>query len=107
MLPPRRVRIVNTGAVYSTINRTDALTWPTEEIKTLCGEGPEGWGEYDPSVGEEGEVIWASAHPDSGVTVYLLAIGEHYVTIGEDGVQFLDGQPLGDPVWPRKKRRRR
>jgi hypothetical protein len=105
----RRVRIVYTGAVYSTINQTDALSWPTEEIKCACGEGSDpGWGEFAPAEGDEGEVVWASTHPDSGVTVYLVALGGRYVTIGERGVEFLDGGPPSGPIElsPRRKRRR-
>jgi hypothetical protein len=93
----RRVRIINPGSVYPSINQTNALSWPTEEIKALAGR-MSGWGRFDPASGDEGTLIWASVHPDSGVTVYLVAVRKYYVAIGEDGVEFLDGQPPPRPI---------
>jgi hypothetical protein len=90
---PRRVRIISTGPVYSTINATDCLSWPSEEIKGKAGEGEGGWGNFYPSIGDEGEVIWASRHCDQPVTVYLLDLGDYFVPIGERGIEFLDGEP--------------
>jgi hypothetical protein len=100
---PRRARILSTGPVYSTINRTDCLSWPSEEIKGQAGMGPHGWAAFYPRIGDEGDVIWASRHPNDTAIVYLLEVRGYYVPIGERGLELLDGKPGPPPVWPQAR----
>lgn len=90
-------RITQAGALYSTINRGDCLTWPDEEIQALGGQNA--WGGYYPKNGDQGVVVWTTTHCSSKLKVYLLRIGEHYVPIGEPGVELL-GSQAAQPAPP-------
>jgi len=84
----QQVEIIDSGKVYSSINKTDALTWPNNEIKTKACK--EEWGKFDfvPKAGMKGKIISVTKHSSSGKTVYVLLIdNKYYVPIGADGVK--------------------
>lgn len=88
----KRYRIVDNGEVYSTINQTDCLSWPSPEIKRVAGENA--WGRYKPSNGDEGDLVGQSRHcADYTIVVYILKVGDHYVPIGSTGVADLGLPP--------------
>ena len=79
------VEIVDTGQLYTTINNTDCLKFPSAEMKKQAGSGA--WGSYYPTAGETGTVVFIGTHCDNSATVILvLQIGNYLVPIGATGV---------------------
>lgn len=77
----RRVKIWHNGGVYSTINNTNLLKWPSDEIKAKSGKN--GWNAYEPKAGDTGTV----AHifydkKNERDNIYLIQVGENFVPIG-------------------------
>ena len=87
----KTAKIVNDGKLYSTINRTDCLSWPNERMKKISGE--DGWGSFYPKTGDVGTIVAEMKHCDSGKKIYLLKIGNHYAPVGYDGVKIISGSP--------------
>lgn len=77
--------IVDAGQLYSSINQTDCLDFPSPDIKRMAGS--DGWGSYYPANGDRGFAVWKAVHCDSGVTVVLLDVNGYYVPIGESGLK--------------------
>uniref|UniRef100_A0A1B0D9H9 Uncharacterized protein n=1 Tax=Phlebotomus papatasi TaxID=29031 RepID=A0A1B0D9H9_PHLPP len=82
------------SVIYDCLNlgrRIDVL-WPSEEMR-LSG-GRSSWREWCPQEGMVGIVrhYWQPNHPDSKFrsnvnrTLLLIQIGEHYVPVGQNGV---------------------
>ncbi len=76
--------IKDAGAIYTTINHTSCLKWPSPAIKLRAGS--DHWGTYEPKNGDTGPVIWTTTHCGSKLTVYLVQVGPHIVPIGAPGV---------------------
>jgi len=55
-LVPHTAALRNIRSVFSTINRANALAWPSPEIKKLAGV--DAWGEWEPKPGMEAEVLY-------------------------------------------------
>ncbi len=85
----KRAKITDAGQLYSTINRTDCLSWPNQQIKRAGGK--DGWGSFYPKNGDVGTIVAEMKHCDSGKKIYLLQIGNHYAPVGYDGVQIISG----------------
>ena len=83
----RMAEIIDTGKLYTTINSTECLTWPSPEIKKLAGEN--NWGSFYPQKGARGIIISETFHCDAQTKIYILKIGDYYVPIGADGVRLL------------------
>lgn len=80
-----RVRIVDAGEVYTTINTTDCLQWPDNDTKNQAGKNS--WGVWSPKNGDVGVVVWKSAHCSGGNVVLVVRVGDKYlVPIGKKGV---------------------
>lgn len=79
-----RVRLVDVGFVYATINTSTCLEWPDEEMKKLGGSSS--WGGWKPKNGDTGVVLGKATHCTSGVTVLFVRIDNHVVPIGKQGV---------------------
>ena len=85
----KRAKIINDGKLYSTINRTDCLSWPSQRVKKLSGK--DGWGSFYPKNGDVGTIFAELTHCDSGKKIYLLKIGKYYAPVGYDGVKIITG----------------
>ena len=83
----KTAKIVNDGKLYSTINRTNCLSWPNERMKKISGE--DGWGSFHPKNGDIGTIVGEMKHCNSGKKIYLLKIGNHYAPVGYDGVKII------------------
>ncbi len=80
-----RVRIVDAGEVYTTINTTECLQWPDTDTKTLSGSNS--WAGWSPKTGDVGVVVWKSTHCTGGNVVLVVRVGGKYlVPIGKKGV---------------------
>lgn len=86
----RKVKIINSKLIYSTINKTDCLnwSWATEQQKKLSGE--EGWGTFKPKNGDVGEIIFESKQCYTGVRVIIVKIGDYYAPVEDDALVFED-----------------
>jgi hypothetical protein len=77
----RKVKIWHDGGIYSTINTTSILKWPSEEIKSKSGKS--GWKEFIPKAGDTGTVVYIFYDKKSRRdNIYLIKIRENYVPIG-------------------------
>lgn len=78
---PRRVKIIDSNNIYTTINRTDALSWPNEDLKRLAGES--NWHGWWPRNGMTGQIIHeASFIPGKEkVNIYIIEVDNHFVPI--------------------------
>jgi hypothetical protein len=65
-----RVRFVDVGEVYQTINKGTCLTWPDDDVKAEAGVSA--WGAWRPSNGDVGVVLWKSKHCAQPVTVLIV-----------------------------------
>lgn len=68
------------GGVYSTLNDSESLKWPSAEIKALSGRS--GWKKYKPAKGDAGTIVHVFI--DNGSTskyIYLLHIKGVYVPV--------------------------
>ncbi|MBK7397915.1 MAG: hypothetical protein IPJ34_16865 [Myxococcales bacterium] len=80
-----RVRLVDVGEVYTSINTTDCLQWPDDETKKLSGSSA--WAGWSPKDGDVGVVVWKSAHCNGTTTVLVVRVADKYfVPIGKKGV---------------------
>ncbi len=74
------------GSIYHQINRTDALTWPSAELRKVAGE--DGWGDWKPKNGDVGAIVHTFRRDArDGGPIYLLRIDGHYVPIRYDAVK--------------------
>lgn len=77
----RKVRIFHDGGIYSTINTTNYLKWPSKELKAKSGIN--GWGSFVPKTGDTGTVVHIFYDKQTRKdNIYLINIGDHYVPIG-------------------------
>lgn len=100
--PPakKRATIVNAGELYSSINLSDCITWPSLESKRLGGANA--WGGWHPANGMSGVVIGTSSHcNDPSVTVYVIDFGDdHIAALNQKGLSFSDGGGGAPPPAP-------
>ncbi|KAK3257144.1 hypothetical protein CYMTET_33759 [Cymbomonas tetramitiformis] len=96
--------------VYSTVNQTDYLKWPSEEVKTRSGKNAWG-GRWRPTNGDEGMVVhaWVPGHHDplrrscfDDALLYVELLNGRAVVIAAQGVQALLAVQalLGAPARP-------
>jgi hypothetical protein len=77
----KQAKIDKEGGVYSTLNLSESLQWPSAEMKKLGGKS--GWKKYKPATGDTGTIVHIFV--DNGSTskfIYLLKIKEIYVPVG-------------------------
>ncbi|MEO7212348.1 hypothetical protein [Mucilaginibacter sp.] len=77
----KQTKIDKEGGVYSTLNDSESLKWPTAEMKKLAGRS--GWKKYKPAKGDTGTIVHVFF--DSGSTskfIYLLQVKDKYVPVG-------------------------
>lgn len=80
-----RVRLVDVGEVYTSINTTDCLQWPDDETKKVSGSSA--WGGWSPKNGDTGVVVWKSTHCNGTTVVLVVRVSDKYfVPIGKKGV---------------------
>jgi len=75
----RQVKIWDTG-VYSTINQTNTLKFPTQEMKQKSGKNS--WGDYYPKEGDIGTIVHIFRDEYKPHNIYLIKVGDNYVPIG-------------------------
>jgi hypothetical protein len=81
----RTAEITDAAEVYSAINKSDLIEWPSPEMKRLGGE--DGWGSFRPKNGDQGAIVAELRHWDTRAKLYILKIGDHYVVIDYRGVK--------------------
>jgi hypothetical protein len=79
----KKVKIWHDGGVYRTLNKSKSFTFPSEEIKKLCGESA--WKGFEPETGDVGEIAYISPYMTgavaSGKRIFILKIRGNYVGI--------------------------
>ncbi len=83
----RVAEITDAGHVYSGINQSDLISWPSAEMKKLGGE--DGWGSFRPKNGDQGTIVAELRHWDTRGRIYILKIGDYYVVIDYRGIKLL------------------
>jgi hypothetical protein len=80
----QKVKIWSIGGIYTSINSSNNLKWPTYEMKNKSGENS--WGHHYPKTGDTGTIIHVFEYDDGRVAsaklIYLLDIKGSYVPIG-------------------------
>ncbi|MBD1364490.1 hypothetical protein IDJ77_11780 [Mucilaginibacter sp. ZT4R22] len=77
----KTAQIAHDGGVYSTLNDSESLKWPSAEMRKLGGRS--GWKKYKPAKGDTGTIVHVFF--DSGSTskfIYLLKVKDKYVPVG-------------------------
>lgn len=74
----QKVKIWHDGGIYRSINGTDRIKWPNEEIKKVAGK--EFWNDFDPKIGDIGEIVHVSKSKHKEI-FYILKIKDNYVPI--------------------------
>lgn len=83
------VKIFNSGGVYSTINQTDNLKWPSTELKEKSGENS--WGNYEPKAGDTGTVVHVFKYGNKHRKfIFILDVDGHFVPIGCKDITDID-----------------
>ena len=86
----RQVEIIDAGKIYPTINETDCLIWPNNDIKSKAGRDEWDRFGFEPKTGMKGQIISTAEGCSNGVLIYILLINsEFYVPIGAVGVRLL------------------
>ena len=100
-----KVQILNTGHIYTSINRTDSFAWPSEEIREVSGSS--GWRKrgWSPEVGDIGVVTMM----DKTEFRCLVKVADYYVPIAPKALKRLGDdadvpKTLADLLKLRKKR---
>ncbi len=74
----QKAKIWHNGGIYSTLNGSDNIEWPNEEMKKIAGK--EYWNEFEPQIGDIGEIVFVSKSKYKEI-IYLLKVKEYYVPI--------------------------
>lgn len=74
----QKVKIWHNGGIYSSLNGSDNIKWPNDEIKKIAGK--EYWNGYEPQIGEIGEIVFVSKSKYNEI-IYILKIKDNYVPI--------------------------
>ncbi len=85
-----RVRIVDEGKIYSTINLTDTLKWPSSDIRNKAGSVA--WNGWKPKYGDEGTIVGSALYPDTADLIHILRVGDHYVPVAATGIEVITEQ---------------
>ncbi|KAL4237244.1 hypothetical protein ACF0H5_001963 [Mactra antiquata] len=95
-----KVKIIDVSYVYDSINlgRRIDVQWPNEEWRNNGGKNV--WDGWYPTSGLEGSIehYWSPCNKDimrrshTDKTILLVKIAEHYVPIGEQGVQYIGSE---------------
>ncbi|XP_053374613.1 pecanex-like protein 1 isoform X2 [Mercenaria mercenaria] len=95
-----KVKIVDVSCVYDSVNlgRRIDVQWPNEEWRNNGGKNV--WSGWYPEKGMEGVVVhrWSPCHKETvkrshvDKTIVLVQIGERYVPVGEQGVQYIGAE---------------
>jgi hypothetical protein len=94
------------SCVYDSVNlgRRIDVQWPNEEWRNNGGKNV--WSGWYPTQGQEGYVVhrWSPCHKETvkrshvDKTIVLLQIGDKYVPIGEQGVQYTGAEVCLHPL---------
>lgn len=96
----KRFVVRDTGKLYSTLNRTDCIEWPSTAVKRQAGE--DAWAGWKPARGERGLAVGSAIHcndPRTEVVILRLEDG-HFIAIGRDGLDPVDGAASPAPATP-------
>lgn len=78
------VKIWSNGGIYTKINKSKSLNWPSKEIKKKSGENA--WRKFYPQPGDIGTIVhifdYDKKRTPSAKLIYLLEIRGNYVPIG-------------------------
>lgn len=87
----RRAVITDITQVYDTISKVTCIswTWATREQRSLAAR--ENWGDFRPTNGDEGEIVFLAFHCANKSRIYVLKMGKYFVPMGESGIKILDG----------------
>lgn len=72
------VKIWHNGGIYITLNGTDDIKWPNDEIKKIAGK--EYWDGYEPQIGDIGKIVFVAESKYKEI-IYILKIKDYYVPI--------------------------
>jgi len=89
----KSAQIAHDGGVYSTLNDSESLKWPSAEMRKLGGRS--GWRKYKPAKGDTGTIVHVFL--DSGSTskfIYLLKVKDKYVPVGCGYIAEFESQKL-------------
>ncbi|TFF39308.1 hypothetical protein [Mucilaginibacter psychrotolerans] len=76
----KHAKISAEGGVYSTLNDSESLKWPSPEIKALSGRS--GWKKYKPAKGDVGTIVHVFIdNVSTSKYIYLLQIKGIYVPV--------------------------
>ncbi|ACU60368.1 hypothetical protein [Chitinophaga pinensis] len=97
----RPVKIWHEGGVFSTLDMSKKIKWPSEEIRKRGGQS--GWGTFEPKAGDTGIVTHIFTEK-SGVNkyIYLLKIQGNYVPVACSyitSVDLLDSHKQYEQDW--------
>jgi len=96
----KTVKIWSNGGIYEKINTTNALIWPSDEIKIKSGINY--WNEFYPQTGDTGTVIHAfkfnRKRVPSAKNIYLLNIRGYYVPIGCGYLTTVEGMDKNEEI---------
>ncbi|XP_060592528.1 pecanex-like protein 1 [Ruditapes philippinarum] len=101
-----KAKITDVSCVYDSVNlgRRIDVQWPNEEWRNNGGKNV--WSGWYPTQGQEGYVVhrWSPCHKETvkrshvDKTIVLLQIGDKYVPIGEQGVQYTGAEVCLHPL---------
>jgi hypothetical protein len=74
----QEVKIWHNGGIFSTLNGSDIIKWPNDEIKKIAGK--EYWDGYEPQIGDIGKIVFVSKSKYKEI-IYILKIKDYYVPI--------------------------
>ncbi len=83
-------KVINTGALYTTVGNVPGYTWPSDEIR----EATIGykWGTWYPTIDLIGKCIWKFKNTCSKATMFILMTSDdnpRYFIIGERGCELI------------------
>jgi len=80
----QKIKIWHNGGIYTEINKSKYLNWPSKEIKKKSGE--KAWGDFYPESGDTGTIVhifdYDKKRVASAKLIYLIEIRGNYVPIG-------------------------
>ncbi len=74
----QKVKIWHNGGIFSTLNGSDNIKWPNDEVKKIAGK--KYWNGYEPQIGDIGEIVFVSKSKYKEI-IYILKIKDYYVPI--------------------------
>jgi hypothetical protein len=91
LVSEKKAKIINTGALYTTIDGNREFDWKNEEIMKKAGRAEWKKSGFAPKTGMIGEIVDSFKHVRSDALIYVLYVDEkYYVPIGASGVKLLN-----------------